>query len=233
MIIQCQSCSSKFIVKDSDIPDGGRTVQCSNCSVQWLQLPVIASSDDIQQDDNEVVKQDDNEVVLQDDNEVVQQDDSRQELEASDGKKYKYLGMQWAELLPSGNTGKLAKKKISNELNKRAGIQTSEKVRKIDKRGKYKSKKRDLDPSSKVIDPSSEKISAEESKKGLGFFGYIFVIIIIIVSISGVLKTFENDLTNHFPETEIIFELLNEQLIYVSETFKNMMVIVKDLINSY
>ena len=113
MIIQCQSCSSKFIVKDSDIPDGGRTVQCSNCSVQWLQLPVIASSDDIQQDDNEVVKQDDNEVVLQDDNEVVQQDDSRQELEASDGKKYKYLGMQWAELLPSGNTGKLAKKKIS------------------------------------------------------------------------------------------------------------------------
>ena len=217
MIIQCQSCSSKFIVKDSDIPDGGRTVQCSNCSVQWLQLPVIASSDDIQQDDNE----------------VVQQDDSRQELEASDGKKYKYLGMQWAELLPSGNTGKLAKKKISNELNKRAGIQTSEKVRKIDKRGKYKSKKKDLDPNSKVIDPSSEKISTEESKKGLGFFGYIFVIIIIIVSISGVLKTFENDLTNHFPETEIIFELLNEQLIYVSETFKNMMVIVKDLINSY
>ena len=49
----------------------------------------------------------------------------------------------------------------------------------------------------------------------------------------GVLNTFENDLLNHFPETEIIFELLNEQLIYVSETFKNMMVIVKDLINSY
>ena len=95
MIIQCQSCSSKFIVKDSDIPDGGRTVQCSNCSVQWLQLPVIASSDDIQQDDSE----------------IVQQNDRGQELEASDGKTYKYLGKQWAELLPSGSAGKLAKKK--------------------------------------------------------------------------------------------------------------------------
>ena len=49
----------------------------------------------------------------------------------------------------------------------------------------------------------------------------------------GILKTFENDLLNNFPETEYIYQLLDEQLEYVSETVKNMIVITKDLINSY
>ena len=40
MIIQCQSCLRKFVVKDSDIPEEGRTVQCGYCSVTWHQLPV-------------------------------------------------------------------------------------------------------------------------------------------------------------------------------------------------
>ena len=39
MIIQCESCNRIFIVKDSDIPKGGRTVQCGYCSVTWHQLP--------------------------------------------------------------------------------------------------------------------------------------------------------------------------------------------------
>ena len=34
-------------------------------------------------------------------------------------------------------------------------------------------------------------------------------------------------------EKEYIFEFLNEQLIYVSETVKNIIVIISDLINSY
>ena len=38
MIIQCESCSRKFIVKDSDIPKEGRTVQCGYCSVTWHQM---------------------------------------------------------------------------------------------------------------------------------------------------------------------------------------------------
>ena len=49
----------------------------------------------------------------------------------------------------------------------------------------------------------------------------------------GVLKTFENDLLNYFPETEYIFQLLNEQLEYFAETVKNMIVIANDLIDSY
>ena len=46
-----------------------------------------------------------------------------------------------------------------------------------------------------------------ESKKGLGFFGYIFLLIIIAFSIVGILKTFENDLITNFPESQYIFEL--------------------------
>ena len=40
MIIECKNCRKKFVVKDSDISVNGRTVQCSNCSNQWLQFPI-------------------------------------------------------------------------------------------------------------------------------------------------------------------------------------------------
>ena len=40
MIVQCESCSRRFVVKDSDIPREGRNVQCGYCSVTWHQLPV-------------------------------------------------------------------------------------------------------------------------------------------------------------------------------------------------
>ena len=42
MIIQCESCSRKFVVKDNDIPKEGRTVQCGYCSVTWHQMPALA-----------------------------------------------------------------------------------------------------------------------------------------------------------------------------------------------
>ena len=72
-----------------------------------------------------------------------------------------------------------------------------------------------------------------EKREGLGFFGYIFLIIIFAFSIVGVLRTFENDLLKYFPETEYIFRLLDQQSEYFAETFKNMITIVKDLIDSY
>ena len=61
----------------------------------------------------------------------------------------------------------------------------------------------------------------------------ILLSIIVIFSIVGVIKTFENDLIYYFPEVEYFLELLNLQLEYFSETFKNMIIIVKDLIDSY
>ena len=46
---------------------------------------------------------------------------SVEKIKASDGKTYKFLGSQWAELLPSGKTGLFAKKKIGKELDKLTG----------------------------------------------------------------------------------------------------------------
>ena len=43
MIIECKNCLKKFTVRDSDIPIKGRTVQCGNCSAQWLQMPIAPS----------------------------------------------------------------------------------------------------------------------------------------------------------------------------------------------
>ena len=55
--------------------------------------------------------------------------------------------------------------------------------------------------------------------------------IIIGFSLVGVFKTFEDDLLNYFPETIYIFELLDEQLEFLAESVKNMIVIINDLIN--
>ena len=70
-------------------------------------------------------------------------------------------------------------------------------------------------------------------KEGLGFFGYIFLLIIIGFSIVGVLKTFETDLIDHFPNMEYVYEILDQQLIFVSETVKNMITIFNDLMDTY
>ena len=206
MIIQCKSCSRKFLVQDKDIPKEGRTVQCGHCSQKWFQTPAKTESPKIKTN--------------------IKKEVSKMELEASDGKTYQFLGNQWAELLPSGKTGILAKKKISNELNKLSGLPLAKKTK--------KNSKRESDKTKKTIDPSSEQINNKaQSKENLGFFGYIFLIIIIAFSLVGVLKTFENDLLNSFPETEQLFMLLDEQLEYVSETVNNIILIIKDLINNY
>ena len=216
MIIQCGSCSRKFVVKDRDIPEEGRVVQCGYCSVTWHQMPAEIAAKSIESNINESLSVD--------------------KIMASDGKTYKFLGSQWVQLLPSGKTGLFAKKKIGKELDKLTGRKVKSPVRKKQK----KIREIEIDNNEKVIDPSSETLDNEKKlpdvykpKRGLGFFGYIFLLIIIGFSIVGILRTFENDLLNSFPETEYIFELLDEQSAYVSETVKNMIVIINDLIDSY
>ena len=216
MIIQCGSCSRKFVVKDRDIPEEGRMVQCGYCSVTWHQMPAEIATRSIESNINESLSVD--------------------KIMASDGKTYKFLGSQWVELLPSGKTGLFAKKKIGKELDKLTGRKVKIPVRKKQK----KIREIEIDNIEKVIDPSSEILDNEKKlpdvykpKRGLGFFGYIFLLIIIGFSIVGILRTFENDLLNNFPETEYIFELLDKQSEYVSETVKNMIVIINDLIDSY
>ena len=216
MIIQCESCSRKFIVKDSDIPQEGRTVQCGYCSVTWHQMAVGTPIEPVKSNINESLSVD--------------------KIMASDGKTYKFLGSQWAELLPSGKTGLFAKKKIGKELDKLTGRKEKKTIRKRQK----KTKEIEIDTIEKVIDPSAGSLDNKEKvpdihkpRQGLGFFGYIFLLIIIGFSIVGVLRTFENDLLNYFPGTEYIYELLDEQLEFLAETVKNMIVIVNDLINYY
>jgi len=224
MIIQCESCSRKFIAKDSDIPKEGRMVQCGYCSVTWHQMPTSAPTKVLRQENiNEPTKE-------------IDEGLSVDKIKASDGKTYKFLGSQWAELLPSGKTGLFAKRKIGKELDKLTGRKEKKTIRKRQK----KIRELEIDAIEKVIDPSfgaqdNEKQlpDTDQPKQGLGFFGYVFLLIIIGFSIVGILRTFENDLLNYFPETEYIYQLLDEQLEFLAETVKNMIVIVNDLISSY
>ena len=233
MIIQCENCSKKFIAKDSDIPKEGRMVQCGYCSVTWHQMPVLESTKILER------------ANINEPTEEIDEGLSVDKIKASDGKTYKFLGSQWAQLLPSGKTGLFAKKKIGKELDKLTGRKRESIVQKRQKKireFKIDSIEKKIDPSSieKTIDPSSESLDnknqvpdIDKPKHGLGFLGYIFLLIIIGFSIVGILKTFENDLLNYFPETEYIFELLDRQLEYVFETVKNMITIIQDLINAY
>ena len=215
MIIQCESCSRKFIVKDSDIPKGGRTVQCGYCSVTWHQMPAAMPTRTVKK--------------LQTSKSIVDVDESPSvdSIKASDGKTYRFLGSQWAELLPSGKTGLFARKKISQELDEITGRKEIKITR------KRKKKLEEVDPSSGGLDNEKQLSDTYKPKQGLGFFGYIFLLIIIGFSVVGLLRTFENDLLNTFPQTEYIYELLDEQLEFLAESVKNIIVIISDLINSY
>ena len=224
MIIQCESCSRKFVTNDSEIPEEGRMVQCGYCSVTWHQMPVSVPTKTFEQ------------ANINKPAEEISEGLSVDKIKASDGKTYKFLGSQWAQLLPSGKTGLFAKRKIGKELDKLTGRKRESTVQKRQK----KIKEFEIDAIEKVIDPSSGSLDNEKQasdiykpKQGLGFFGYIFLLIIIGFSIVGVLRTFENDLLNSFPETEYIYRLLDKQLEFLAETVKNMIAIVNDLISSY
>ena len=215
MIIQCESCSRKFVVKDSDIPKEGRTVQCGYCSVTWRQRPVSVTTGIIEK--TKITRP------------VTQTDDSPSvdSIKASDGKTYRFLGSQWAELLPSGKTGLFARRKISRELDEITGRMETKITR------KRKKKLEEVDPSSESLNDTKKLPDVYKPKQGLGFFGYIFLLIIIGFSFVGILKTFEDDLLNYFPETEYVFRLLDEQLEFLAESVKNIIVIINDLIDSY
>ena len=191
MIIECKNCLKKFTVRDSDIPIKGRTVQCGNCSTQWLQMPITAlvTTEDLDVHD-------------------VDQDYSKNEFIASDGKNYKFLGSQWAEVLPSGKAGRLAKKKISKELNKLAGITQVKK--------------------SKTIDKSNQSANQyqETEAGGMGIFSFLIVLVISVAALILALDTFKNQLIPFFPD-------LDNYLVYIFETLNNIYIIIKDLINNY
>jgi len=205
MIIQCENCSRKFQVKDEDIPKEGRMVQCSNCSQKWFQAPIKIQSSITPDTDKKI---------------------SEMEFEASDGRVYRFMGSQWAEVLRSGKTGLLAKRTIGAELNRRAGIAKPKKSRKREK----KIREMEIESISKIIDPSSEQIDSDNQQKGgLGFFGYIILLTIITLSTIGILKTFQTELIMYFPEVEYIFDKGE----HIFESMGYIITIIKDLIEFY
>ena len=153
MIIQCRNCSRKFFVKDEDIPEEGRMVQCGNCSVTWNQMSSLVSTEVIKR--TKIKKP------------IVETDESPSvdSIQASDGKTYRFLGSQWVELLPSGKTGLFARRKISQELDEITGRKEKKTVRKKQK------KLEEVDPSSESLDDNEKQLpDVYKPKQGLGFF---------------------------------------------------------------
>ena len=210
MILQCKNCLKKFAVKDSDIPSRGRTVQCGNCSTQWLQMPVHTA---ITTDNLDVEKKSpkishsitvDN---LKTEDDDTSQDLSKNEFMASDGKNYKFLGSQWAEMLPSGKFGRLARKNISKELNNLSG--------------RKEVKKKKIQKSTQSLNQYQEK-----QNNGMSIFSYLMVSVISVAALILLLDTFKHQLISVFPN-------LDNYLIYIFETLNNIYIIIKDLFNNY
>ena len=55
MIIVCPSCGKNFNVRDDQIPDKGRLLQCSNCKHEWFYtkntIPIDNDIDELSNDD--------------------------------------------------------------------------------------------------------------------------------------------------------------------------------------
>ena len=55
MIIVCPSCGKNFNVRDDQIPDKGRLLQCSNCKHEWFYtknaIPIIDNKDELSNDE--------------------------------------------------------------------------------------------------------------------------------------------------------------------------------------
>ncbi|MBO6491371.1 MAG: zinc-ribbon domain-containing protein [Pelagibacteraceae bacterium] len=210
MIVECKNCLKKFAVKDSEIPSRGRTVQCGNCSTQWLQMPIHSGVTT----DNLGVEKKSSKIsssVTSSNLDVENdssQDLSKNEFMASNGKNYKFLGGQWAEILPSGKFGRLAIKSISKELNKLAGRKEVKK--------------------NKTIQKSNQSVNQYQEKQNnkMGIFSFLMVSVISVAAIILLLDTFKHQLVHFFPN-------LDNYLVYIFETLNNIYVIIKDLFNNY
>ena len=202
MIIECKNCSKKFIVNEEDLPSSGRMVQCGNCSTQWLQKPTSTTTPESTATPESTTTP---EITTKKENLATEI------YLASDGKNYKFLGGQWGLVLPSGKSGRLAKKNIALELNKLAG-------RKVHKKP--------IKKKSKNLNEENEDFSAFQSKKSVGIFSSLIVLIMFVVAIILLLDTFKNQIIPFWPT-------LDNYLTYIFETSNNIYIITKDLFNNY
>ena len=111
-------------------------------------------------------------------------------------------------MLPSGKSGRLARKKISNELDKLAGRKQVKK--------------------NKTIQKSNQSVNQYQEKQnnGIGIFSFLVVLIISVAAIILLLDTFKHQLIPFFPDLE-------NYLLYIFETLNNIYIIIEDLLNNY
>ena len=200
MIIECKNCLKKFNVKESDIPSNGRTVQCSNCSSKWLQLPITSLKKKIS---IQAIKKPKKSLPVK---EIVNKKNLDQVIEASDGNTYKFLGSQWAIELPSGKMGRLATKKISKELNNLAGRNL-------------------VNNNKKKIDLNDTLENYNENKGKVGIFSYLIVLLFFVSAIILFLDTFKSQLMVFWPNLDkyllYVFENLNNIYVIIKDLFNS------------
>ena len=102
---------------------------------------------------------------------------------------------------------------------------TKLKKRKVKKRGpslyspEYLTKKHGINIDNKPISKKNESI--EENKISFGFYNFIFISIIIIISVLKVLHLSQNQIIEFLPESKIYLNLLFESIINIKEIIQN------------
>ena len=132
-------------------------------------------------------------------------------------------GTKWTQI-PIKKERKNKPIKIKKE-DKKENIENTEDKKESIENTEYK---KEINPSSTLpVKKVKRKIKKEEFKdSGLGFFGYIVVLLILFITIIGVLETFKESISHYWPS-------INDQLGFIYESLNNIIIIIKELFNRY
>ena len=103
MIIVCPSCGKNFNVRDDQIPDKGRLLQCSNCKHEWFYTKnTIPIDDNLDEQSNDELTQESFGILDEEENkrdEVVIEDEAVELEKPKDFKKKKIAKINFFKLL--------------------------------------------------------------------------------------------------------------------------------------
>ena len=103
MIIVCPSCGKNFNVRDDQIPDKGRLLQCSNCKHEWFYTKnTIPVDDNLNEQSNDELTQESFGILDEEENkrdEVVIEDETVELEKPKDFKKKKIAKINFFKLL--------------------------------------------------------------------------------------------------------------------------------------
>ena len=103
MIIVCPSCGKNFNVRDDQIPDKGRLLQCSNCKHEWFYTKnTIPIDDNLDEQSNDDLTQESFGILNEEENkrdEVIIEDETVELEKLKDIKKKKTAKINFFKLL--------------------------------------------------------------------------------------------------------------------------------------